>query len=272
MIASIATAMPAPDAAFADFEAALETDIAAAREATERTTAPIGAPSSSGLKGRRDSGPTIERIGVFTASYQVERRYRSGAKTERDGGPAVRRTLPMILLLAACSAPPPNETEPTVSHAAVPSASLPSSAPEGEVVHGWPDTSENQAGLYSWDGDHCASAFCTLGFMHNGYGSGDLEIRIDSLAEAANRDDGANPVIVAGHLGTYRRVDARQEEWVVDSEGTTVFIQLTTRPRTSEAELAEAHAIIDSMRVAAKDNRLGFTLVFRLMTNDWDSG
>ena len=189
-----------------------------------------------------------------------------------------RSLLPMLLLLAACSAPPPDEADPSASDETVPSASMqlpaapPSSAPNGEVVHGWPDTSANQAGLYSWDGDHCASAYCTLGFMHNGYGSGDLEIRIDSFPEAAIKDDGANPVILAGRLGTYRRVDARQEEWVVDIEGTTVFIQLTTRPGTSEAELAEAHAIIEGMRTAAKDNRLGFTLVFRLTTNDWDSG
>ena len=65
---------------------------------------------------------------------------------------------------------------------------------------------------------------------------------------------------------------ARRERWIVDAEGTRIAIQLTTRPGTSEAELDEANAIIDSMRTEAKDYRLGFMLVFRLTTNDWDSG
>ena len=45
-----------------------------------------------------------------------------------------------------------------------------------EAVPGWPGTSENAAGVYSWDGSSCASSSCNLGFMHNGYGSGDVEI------------------------------------------------------------------------------------------------
>ena len=43
-------------------------------------------------------------------------------------------------------------------------------------------------------------------------------------------------------------------------------------PGTSEADLAEAHAIIDSMRTEANDSRYGFRLVFTITTNDWDSG
>jgi hypothetical protein len=168
----------------------------------------------------------------------------------------------MLLLLAACSAP-------SASDEPVPSASSP--APAAAHVHGWPDTTENPAGVYSWDESNCGMS-CNLGFMHNGYGSGDLEITIDVLPERAPPDVDATAVTVAGHDGIYRRVNAREEEWIVDIEGTTIAINLTTRSGTSEAEQAEAHAIIDSMRTEATDNRLGFRLVFTLTTNDWDSG
>ena len=39
-----------------------------------------------------------------------------------------------------------------------------------------------------------------------------------------------------------------------------------------ETELADAHAIIESIRMEPQDNRLGFRLDFTLTTNDWDSG
>jgi hypothetical protein len=68
------------------------------------------------------------------------------------------------------------------------------------------------------------------------------------------------------------RDDARHQAWYVDIEGTTIAIRLTARPDTSEADLAEALAIIDSMRTEAMDTNLGFRLVFTLTTNDWDSG
>ena len=175
----------------------------------------------------------------------------------------MRRTLlPMLMLLAACSATPPDEAEPSASDEPVPSASmqlpalLPSPAPDGEVVHGWPDTSENEAGVYSWDGPRCSS-YCLEGFMHNGYGSGDVTIRIALLPEGAIPDDGDNAVTVAGHDAIHRGTDARLQAWYVDIEGTTIAIRLAARPGTSEADLAEAHAIIDSMRTEAVDNDLG---------------
>jgi Tol biopolymer transport system component len=147
---------------------------------------------------------------------------------------------------------------------------------EGEAVLGWPDTSKNPPGVYSWDGSSCASTYCSVssagGFMHNGYGSGDVEIRLDVLPEETISDDGATAVTIAGHDGIYRRIDAGREEWIVDIEGTTIAIRLTARPGTSQTDLADAYAIIESMRTEAQDNDLGFRLVFTLMTNDWDSG
>lgn len=49
-------------------------------------------------------------------------------------------------------------------------------------------------------------------------------------------------------------------------------MRLTADPGASEASLAEAHAIIDSMRMEPWDNRLGFRLVFTITTDDWDPG
>lgn len=140
----------------------------------------------------------------------------------------------------------------------------------GEVVHGWPSTTENPAGLYSWGGA-CGSS-CVMGFMHNGYGSGDVEIRIDALSERPADGGDATAVSIAGHDGTYRRIDDRREEWIVDIEATTVAIRLEAEPGTSQADLDEAHAIIDSMWTQSWDNLRGFRLVFSLATDDWDSG
>ena len=142
------------------------------------------------------------------------------------------------------------------------------SMPPGEVVRGWPDTNENGAGVYSWDGSGCAGAYCVMGFMHNGYGSGNLEIRVEVVSDGAT-PSGATAVTVAGHNGMYRRIGAQQEEWIVDIEGKTITIRLTARPGTSQAELAEAYAIIGSMRAEVHG---GFRLIFTLTTDDWDSG
>ena len=85
--------------------------------------------------------------------------------------------------------------------------------------------------------------------------------------------DGRTPVVVAGHDGYYRRVDDRRERWMVDIDGAPVAIQLTAKPGTSRADMAEAHAIIDSMRTVPSDHQyIGFSLVFTLTSNDWDSG
>ena len=153
-----------------------------------------------------------------------------------------------------------------------PDASLPPNPDAGDAVRGWPDTSENAAGVYSWDGTRCASESCVFGFMHNGYGSGDVAIRIEVVLGELPTDDDATAVTVAGHAGMYRRLDDGMEKWIVDIEGTTIAIRLDARPGTSPTDLAEAHAVIASMRAEPRDNRLGLRLVFTLATNDWDSG
>ncbi len=142
---------------------------------------------------------------------------------------------------------------------------------DGEVVLGWPSTRENAAGVYSLDGSRCSSTFCVVGFMHNGQGSGDIEIRIHPERADTATGDGATAVTVAGHDGIYRRTD-RLEQWIFVVDGQTMAIDLEARPGTSAADLAEAYAIIRSMRTEPQDNYVGFRLVFTLATDDRDSG
>jgi hypothetical protein len=154
-----------------------------------------------------------------------------------------------------------------------PDASVhPSTPAVGAAVPGWPDTSENAAGVYSWDGRSCSSTHCVMGFMHNGYASGDVRIFIEAVPAEPIADDGATAVTVAGHDGMYKRLSDRLEQWIVAIEGTTVAIKLESRPGVSNTDLAEAHAVIESMRTEPRDNDLGFVLLFTLTTDDWDSG
>ena len=171
----------------------------------------------------------------------------------------------------------PTVTQPTVTQ---PAATVPT------LVNRWPDTSRNAAGVYSWDGTRDSPLD---GFMHNGYaseGAGDVVIRISATSTdvpIVSNDDGATVVTVAGHDALYRRADnggervpgtglVQRETRIADIEGTTVVINLDTRPGTSEAALSEAHAIIESMRTEPMNNPLGFRLLFTLTTDDWDSG
>ena len=139
-------------------------------------------------------------------------------------------------------------------------------------VRGWPHTTQNPAGGYSWDGRTCAGQYCVHGFMHNGYASGDVSVRIRVVSETPDPNDGRTAVTVAGHDALYRRIGARAEEWIVGIQGTTLAIRLEAEQGTSDADLDEAHAIIESMRTQPQDTKLGFRLVFRLVTDDWDSG
>jgi hypothetical protein len=169
--------------------------------------------------------------------------------------------------------PPPGPITPST-----PAASVTASATEGEVLNGWPDTSRNLAGVYSWDGARCgrppfpSGSHCIIGLMHNGYGSNDVEIRLGRPPREAIIGGAGTAVTVAGHDGIYRRIDDLREEWVVDIEETTIVIHLSARPGTSQSDLDEAHAIIDSLRAEPRDNDVGFRLVFTLTTDDWDSG
>jgi hypothetical protein len=83
-------------------------------------------------------------------------------------------------------------------------------------------------------------------------------------------------VTVAGHDAIYQELPVsangtRTELWIVDIKDTRVTITLEARPGTTAAELAEAHAIIDSIHSERRKTRAGFRLTFTL-PDGWDSG
>jgi hypothetical protein len=111
--------------------------------------------------------------------------------------------------------------------------------------------------------------------MHNGYQTLDegqgVEISL-GFSSAPNPDGAA--VTVAGYPGTYEEVidtdGSRSESWYAEIGGRTLFITMQAEPNTTAAQLAEAHAIIESIRYEPTETgafRLTFTLPF-----GWDSG
>jgi hypothetical protein len=165
----------------------------------------------------------------------------------------------------------------------------PTVAPGTVDAQGWPTTSKNQKGVYSWDGqDH--SAVINEGFMHNAMGgSGRISIWVfagGSFGGTAGDivpHEGV-PSTIFGYEGSYLRyaghlyldsgAQASCEQWMVDIQGTTVTIKLCARPGAPADEIVEAHEIIESIRVESpySASELGFRLVFTLTTNTWDSG
>jgi hypothetical protein len=145
----------------------------------------------------------------------------------------------------------------------------------GSADFGWPTTSRNPAGVYSLDDQYCGSnrgKSCIVGWIHNGGGSGDVQITVKVGADEVISNNGGAPITIAGHEGTYRQLTARWEDWTFDVDGTPVAVTLHSARNTSHADLAEAHAVIDSMYTEPSDSDLGFRLVFTLTSDDWDSG
>lgn len=108
--------------------------------------------------------------------------------------------------------------------------------------------------MYSWDGSRCASATsvsCTTDTdpVTSGFA-------LNFVPDGAIPED-ATAVTVAGHDGFYRRIDDGWEEWSFDIVGTTVFINLEAESGTSEADIADAHALIRSMRTEPSDTTSG---------------
>ena len=99
-----------------------------------------------------------------------------------------------------------------------------------------------------------------------------MNIYIRVASETPDPNEVQTAATVAGHDALYRRIGARTEEWIVGIQETTLAIRLESEPGASDAHLAEAYAIIESMRTEPRDTKLGFRLVFTLMTDDWDSG
>lgn len=141
-------------------------------------------------------------------------------------------------------------------------AATPSSAP---VVHGFPGARDNPAGLYSWTPG-------SWGWMHREGGIsmtfGLLDDERGALAEVAP------PPAELGRRITERpeRVaDLRIQSWVLRTGSDDVVITITSGPDTPPAVVAEAEAIIESIRVKPTETDPGFRIVFAL-EDGWDSG
>jgi hypothetical protein len=219
------------------------------------------------------SDPMVRRrmmllVGVVALAASVAVAAMAGALLRHQPTPDLSVDRPRVLpTLTGPSSTPDQSVDP---HGVLPTFVIPSPAPD-DVVHGWPDTSENSAGLYSWNGRTCSTESCVMGFMHNGYGSGDVRILIDQAFRAPVLNDDAVAVRLAELDAIYQRTGTG-EHWFVDIDGTMIAIRLEAAAGTSESDLADAHAIIESMRVERRKTALGFRLVFRLTTDDWDSG
>ncbi|HET9259435.1 MAG TPA: hypothetical protein VFP42_04830 [Acidimicrobiia bacterium] len=206
----------------------------------------------------------LERTGELQV---IPGRGNQRSPTRRTWVVAAVAAVAFIIVALAIRLLPPDDTLDPVDQ----QTTTTSVQPESEVIRGWPHTLQNPAGIYSWDLSTCSGGSCTMGFMHNGYGSGDVDIDFRE-AILSDLDDEGTPVIVAGYDGFYLRTGDGVEEWLVIIEGKRVGIRLVAAPGTSQADLDEAHDIIESIRTEPFDNRFGFRLVFTLTTDDWDSG
>lgn len=212
-----------------------------------------------------DSAKHVQPLGdidrAITSGVQRRNRTLAAAAVVGVGGTAV---LAAVLLGASMGSSQPEPLRP------------PAPSPASDV-NGWPTTRRNAPGDYSLDGDRCGvprsgGQSCNVGWMHNGYGSGDVDIQIQVGSDIVISDEGGTTVSIAGYEGTHRQITARQEDWTVDIEGTPMAINLVAAPGASQADVTEAHAIIDSMRTEPRDNDVGFRVVFTVTTDDWDSG
>jgi hypothetical protein len=214
---------------------------------------------------------------IADVQRHVARRHRN----RRLGAVVVVLGLWVILGVAATRL----RTDDTVPMQSPTPAASPTVAPATVDARGWPTTSRNKEGVYSWDGRRCAGQSCNVGFMHNAYspGSGDISIVIYGVAGNIEPHHGT-PVRIFGYEGSYQRSTgdpatggprASCELWMVDVQGTTVTIRLCAKPGAPADEVAEAHKIVESMRVESPHGDTsgpGFQLVFALRTNTWDSG
>jgi hypothetical protein len=140
--------------------------------------------------------------------------------------------------------------------------------------HGWPSGRENPPGRYSFGSPENPNVG-RYGWMHNGYQTLDEGQGVEmEFGYTSAPDPAATTVLVAGYPGTYEELihqnGSRTEYWTMEIEGRTLLITIRAEPNTTAAQLAEAHAIIESIRYEPTETgsfRVTFTLPF-----GWDSG
>lgn len=147
------------------------------------------------------------------------------------------------------------------------------------AIRGWPGArpGQNPAGLYSWfEGSRgwmhrvptgwtdAAPNSVELRFVSGSPQGPDIPELESSAVDRSWWDDRVfgEPVPV---------LDVRTQVWLLDVDGRRVAILLDSFPNTDPALVAEAEAIVESIRVEPADHSSGYRLVFELPSG-WDSG
>jgi hypothetical protein len=162
----------------------------------------------------------------------------------------------------ATATPTPTST-PRPSGSEVPA---PSQASADLIQRGLPGPRGGRPGRYAW-----IPGF--NGWMHNpGNGPG-VELYFTELDTRVRRDP--TNVLVADHLASYEEhpnaTGGLTRLWLMEIEGATIAIRVESSADTVDSDVAEALAIIASMRVEPDRNAFGFMLTF-LSPGGWDSG
>ncbi len=176
--------------------------------------------------------------------------------------------LPRSAILGPTATPTPTPTStpaptPRATGSAIPG---PSQVSTDLIQRALPGPRGGRPGRYAWIPGFNA-------WMHNpGNGPG-VDMYFTEL-EARVRRDPSN-ILVAGHLASYEEHPnpngGLTRLWLVEIEGSTIGIRVESSADTVYADVAEALAIIDSIRVEPDRNVLGFMLTF-LSPGGWDSG
>ena len=139
----------------------------------------------------------------------------------------------------------------------------PSASPE---IHGWPGARANPAGLYSW-------TLGSMGWMHNVTHEGTpVEIEFEPLDDTypVPTDTSASARLRAPYEAVEPISDTRIQAYLVDFPEARVSIIVRSFPESDPALIAEAEAIVESVRVEHQDDGTG-RLVF-MLPEGWDSG
>jgi len=148
-------------------------------------------------------------------------------------------------------------------------SSQPTPAPtDNTVVQGWPGGKAEPAGEYSWD-------MIRPRWMHNIAETHSVEMWFEATPVLGPLPPG-EPVTIAGYEGTLRELpnalgNGRLIHYVVDMVDERVTITIGVTAETSEADVAMAHAVVESIRRVPRPSGIGFRLEFRL-DEGWDSG
>ena len=162
-------------------------------------------------------------------------------------------------------------------------APIPSPSPleASSTVRGWPENYSNPAGLYSWtpggpDQDEqrpWRRSGWTTSMMLTLTRASVRVYRLCRFAEYVRSKDGIDgpysdvPTMVSDEQGP----EWRGQLWYVDGGEMRLFVRLQSYPDIGPADLAEAEAVVESIRPEPLGTGDGYRFVFEL-PDGWGSG